>query len=211
VLHPGPPSRAEGVGLAGLRHTRQVNDQHDTTPPQALREGKYARIERERRFLLAAPVPAAAVTARRLITDRYLPGTRLRLRRVEYADGGATEFKFTQKVPSGQTGHVRGLITNTYLTPAEYNLLAELRADVIVKTRLTIPPLVIDIFEPPLHGLVLGETEFVSDDAARSFQRPPMAAAEVTDDSRFTGGVLVNASRSDLRSWLADYGLTLTP
>ena len=64
--------------------------------------GKYARVERERRFLLSAPPPASAVTGSRRITDRYLPGTRLRLRRVDFPCDQASEFKFTQKVPAGR-------------------------------------------------------------------------------------------------------------
>ena len=83
-----------------------------------MHEGKYARVERERRFLLAGPPSASAVTASRRITDRYLPGTRLRLRRVDHLDSGDREFKFTQKVPAGQPGFVQGLITNTYLSAA---------------------------------------------------------------------------------------------
>jgi hypothetical protein len=48
---------------------------------QSVRPGKYARVERERRFLLAKPPAPSTVTATRVITDRYLVGTRLRLRR----------------------------------------------------------------------------------------------------------------------------------
>jgi hypothetical protein len=95
---------------------------------QPLAVGKYARIERERRFLLAEPPQPAAVTVRRHITDRYLPGTRLRLRRSEGLPGGVCELKLTQKVPSDRSGPVQGLITNTYLSPAEYELLASLPA-----------------------------------------------------------------------------------
>ena len=73
-----------------------------------------SRIERERRFLLPGPPPASAVTVRRRITDRYLPGTRLRLRRIDYLDSGDREFKFSQKVPAGRPGFIQGLITNTY-------------------------------------------------------------------------------------------------
>ena len=60
-----------------------------TGPEEPIRQGKYARVERERRFLLAGPPPASAVTVSRRITDRYLPGTRLRLRRVDYLDSRA--------------------------------------------------------------------------------------------------------------------------
>jgi CYTH domain-containing protein len=178
-------------------------------PEGHIREGKYARIERERRFLLTGPPPMPAVSARRRITDRYLPGTRLRLRRVDYLDSGDCEFKFTQKVPAGRPGYIQGLITNTYLSAAEYDLLASLPAAVLSKTRLSVPPLGIDVFEPPLHGLVMADVEFSADDEAQSFLPPPAAVAEVTDDTRFTGGSLVSARRHDLLAWLAEYGIEL--
>jgi CYTH domain-containing protein len=174
-----------------------------------VRAGKYARIERERRFLLAGPPSAPEVTGRRRITDRYLPGTRLRLRRVDNLDSGERAFKFTQKVPAGQPGFVQGLITNTYLSAAEYDLLAPLPAAVLSKTRLSVPPLAVDVFEPPLHGLVMADVEFSTDDEAQSFRPPPAAVAEVTDDIRFTGGSLVSAQRHQLLAWLAEYGIDL--
>src|SRR5947208_1185160 len=64
------------------RTGRGMTGQVGALPLEPIREGKYARIERERRFLLADPPPSAAVTGRHRITDRYLPGTRLRLRRI---------------------------------------------------------------------------------------------------------------------------------
>jgi hypothetical protein len=77
--------------------------QNRTPPDEPIREGKYARVERERRFLLDSPPPLPSAASRR-ITDRYLPGTRLRLRRVEYLDSGACELKLTQKLPAGRPG-----------------------------------------------------------------------------------------------------------
>jgi CYTH domain-containing protein len=177
------------------------------SPGDPLREGKYARIERERRFLLAEPPPVLA--APRRITDRYLMGTRLRLRRVEYSGDQASDYKFTQKISAGRPGPVQGLITNTYLSRAEYDLLAALPGAVLAKTRFSAPPLVIDIFDPPRHGLVLAEAEFSTDDAALSFLPPPHCIAEVTSDTRFTGGRLAQAHRHDLLGWLAEYGIHL--
>jgi CYTH domain-containing protein len=180
-------------------------------PDEPIYEGKYARIERERRFLLAtAPPPAMAVASRR-ITDRYLAGTRLRLRRVENRPSGVCEFKLTQKVPADRPGAIQGLITNIYLSPAEYELLARLPAATLTKTRLSVPPLGIDVFGPPLHGLILAEAEFTTDEAARTFRQPPQAVAEVTDDPRFTGGTLVQTHRDDLLAWLAEYGIKPPP
>ncbi|MFE4461994.1 hypothetical protein ACFROC_31980, partial [Nocardia tengchongensis] len=56
--------------------------------------GKYAKIESERRFLLTE-MPTQASDPR-LIEDRYIVGTRLRLRRVEV--GAQVVYKFCQKV-----------------------------------------------------------------------------------------------------------------
>ncbi|WP_051450726.1 hypothetical protein [Actinospica robiniae] len=122
--------------------------------PSLTSAGKYAQIERERRFLLAV-APDEGITRQRRITDRYLLGTRLRLRPVcdlETAcdlESGVCELKFTQKVLAGEPGHVQGLITNTYLSEAEYDLLATLPAAMLAKTRLSIPRLGVDVFDPP--------------------------------------------------------------
>jgi CYTH domain-containing protein len=172
--------------------------------------GKYARVERERRFLLAGPPAPSSVTVSRVITDRYLTGTRLRLRRSDRSDGGR-ELKLTQKVPIARPGAVQGLITNTYLSAAEYELLASLPAAVLSKTRFSVPPLGIDVFDGDLRGLVLAEAEFGNDEEARAFAPPPECVAEVTEDVRFTGGRLVAASRQNLLRWLAEYGLTKGP
>lgn len=58
----------------------------------------------------------------------------MRLRRSEWPYGRC-EFKLTQKVPSAEPGAVQGLITNTYLSSAEYDLFASLPAAVLSKTR----------------------------------------------------------------------------
>lgn len=173
---------------------------------RSVRPGKYARVERERRFLLAEPPVPSRVVVTRTITDRYLLGTRLRLRRADFPDGGC-ERKLTQKVPISRPGGVQGLITNTYLSPAEYDVLASLPAAVLSKTRLSVPPLGVDVFDGPLRGLVLAEAEFTTDEEAQSFVAPPECVAEVTNDVRFTGGRLVGTSRRDLLGWLAGYGL----
>ncbi|WP_308298810.1 hypothetical protein [Streptomyces sp. GESEQ-35] len=142
-----------------------------------------------------------------MITDRYLVGTRLRLRRAARPDGGGCELKLTQKVPADRPGAVQGLTTNTYLSPAEYDLLALLPAAVLSKTRFSVPPLGVDVFGGPLQGLVLAEAEFTSDEEALAFVPPEECMAEVTDDARFTGGRLVGTSRQELMTWLAEYGI----
>lgn len=116
-------------------------------------------------------------------------------------------MKLTQKVPASLPGATQGLITNTYLSSAEYDLLASLPARVLSKARLSVPPLGVDVFDAHLQGLVLAEAEFTSDEEAQSFVPPAECVAEVTEDARFTGGRLVQTSRQELLEWLAEYGL----
>ncbi|WP_042433861.1 hypothetical protein [Streptacidiphilus anmyonensis] len=182
-----------------------------TGSASAGRAGKYALVERERRFLLATAPERSQATEVRHITDRYLTGTRIRLRRVDHLAPIPPEFKLTQKVPADRPGPVQGTITNTYLTETEYDVFAVLPASVLTKTRLSIPPLGIDVFDAPLHGLVLAEAEFTTDEDMYAFEPPSDIVAEVTDDPRFTGGRLVQAHRTDLVSWLDDYGIKLAP
>ena len=177
---------------------------HPSAPPG--KATKYARFEYERRFLLAEQ-PAATRTQIVDILDRYIVGTRLRLRRVQPVPpaGQPPTFKLTQKVPADDGGP--GLITNTYLSASEYDLLATLPAAVLAKRRHSIPPLGVDVFGGPLTGLVLAEAEFDTDGECRTFEPPHFVIAEVTIDPRFTGGRLAVTSTEELGELLASFGL----
>jgi CYTH domain-containing protein len=114
-------------------------------------------------------------------------------------------YKLTQKVPGPRAEP--GLITTMYLNAAEYAALAQVPAASLRKTRLSVPPLGVDLFEGALAGLVLAEAEFVDYEAMARFVAPPFAVADVTADQRFTGGRLAVAARSDIASALADFGI----
>ncbi len=112
---------------------------------------KYARPEFERRYLLSR-VPAPRSSERRHIVDRYFAETQLRLRMVTSAS--VREYKLTQKVPDPTEG-ARGRLTTMYLTATAYSFLEVLPGSELHKTRLSIPPYSVDIFEGALEGLVL--------------------------------------------------------
>lgn len=175
-----------------------------SAPPGKSR--KYALFERERCFLLAA-LPDRPVVRTTRITDRYVLGTRLRIRQMVEAAGGSTTvvYKLTQKVPAADSGP--GLITTFYLSERESTALAALPAQKLRKTRYSMPPFGVDVFDPPLNGLTLAEVEFASDDALNAFVPPPFAVAEVTRDVRFTGGRLVTTDRDELLQILASFGI----
>jgi CYTH domain-containing protein len=179
---------------------------NDSAPPG--KDLKYALIERERRFLLAGP-PEGSGTRTVSITDRYLTGTRVRLRRVAELtdDGEQVVYKLTQKIPS-PSGRP-GLMTTIYLHEEEHRAFASLPAAVLHKTRHSMPPFGIDVFEGVLAGLYLAEAEFTGDDEMAEFAPPPFVLAEVTGDRRLTGGHLATATRPELARALADYGFQL--
>lgn len=164
---------------------------------------KYARIERERRFLLAGLPNGMQIVCTRRITDRYIDGTALRLRQQSEANG-PTVFKLTQKIPSPGAGAQQAFITNIYLNREEFRILTTLPALQLTKTRYSIPPFGIDVFEGELEGLVLAEIEFASAQEAEAFTIPSFAIREVSTDDRFTGARLARASRHEIQTWLQD-------
>jgi CYTH domain-containing protein len=171
-------------------------------------EHKYARIECERRFLLDR-FPDEAVIRVKRINDRYIEGTTLRLR--QETDGDSqTVFKLTQKLGDNVDGARQGFITSIYLTNVEFSVLAQLPAKVLTKTRHSVPPFGIDVFDGVLRGLVLAEAEFNSALEAAALELPSFIGDEVSDDPRFTGGSLVAVSRQELKDWLAQHGIKLS-
>jgi CYTH domain-containing protein len=113
---------------------------------------KYARVERERRFLLDYFPTGVNVLRTRRIRDRYIADTTLRLREV-HEDHSVTIFKLTQKLAAPSSAAQQGLITTLYLTEREFHVLAQLSANEITKTRYSVPPFGIDVFAGDLKGL----------------------------------------------------------
>ena len=121
---------------------------------------RYARLEDERRFLVAV-VPDGA-TSPRHIEDRYVTGTRLRLRRATDERGSVLKLGHKRRCDEGRPSTVRHTTvwhttmwhTTMYLDDSEYAKLTSLDARTLQKRR----------WPPP--------------------------AFEVTADERFCGGAL---------------------
>jgi CYTH domain-containing protein len=92
---------------------------------------KYAVVERERRYLLGR-VPDG-VSSTKDILDRYVTGTRLRLREVREVDGTITR-KLGHKVRISD-GPTEVACTNFYLDDEEWAVLAALPARLLRKRR----------------------------------------------------------------------------
>ena len=92
---------------------------------------KYAVVERERRYVVAR-LPEG-VTSTKDILDRYVTGTRLRLREVREDDGTVTR-KLGHKVRLSE-GPAEVASTNFYLNDDEWTLLTTLPAQLLRKRR----------------------------------------------------------------------------
>jgi CYTH domain-containing protein len=140
---------------------------------------RYAHPEREQRWLLdAVPAGAADPVA---IYDRYIIGTRLRLRHA------GDVYKLGQKIPTADDAVS---LTNIYLTRDEYDVFATLPARELRKRRRFMEwhdhRVAIDEFTD--RDLVLAEVELAPEEPYLPL--PPFAVKDVTGDITYTGGAL---------------------
>ena len=177
----------------------KLTDQNTVVP-----ESKYARVERERRYLLNdLPEGLNRTDPHGQITDNYITGTRLRIRKVRDPKTNKWIVKFTQKFAPEPEDLSCTMITNIYLNALEAETLAVFEANEIRKNRYYFDfegrRFSIDMFLGDLLGLVLAETSFETDEEMTAFELPPFAIADVTDNEIFTGGRLSELKFEDIR------------
>jgi CYTH domain-containing protein len=147
---------------------------------------KYAVVERERRFLVSK-LPGVAQERRRIV-DRYVIGTRLRLREVVTEDGVVTR-KLGHKVRLG-AGPREIACTSLYLDDEEWDVLCALPAKTLRKVRHLVTrggvTVAIDELE---DGTLLAE---IDDQDGVPVSVPSWLGVlrDVTDDERWTGARL---------------------
>ena len=180
--HPSPPRNYAGSVLPPVRSKAL---RYSPVVPVSL---KYAVVERERRFLVGR-IPDG-VTRVSQITDRYLEGTRLRLR--EVVDGNGTVTRKVGHKVRLTDGPDEVACTSMYLDDAEWGTLIRLPARTLRKTRHVVARdgvrVAVDRFE---HGTLLAEI----DDG----DRPPVelpgwldVIRDVSHDERWTGAQLAH-------------------
>src|SRR5256885_9661383 len=99
----------------------KLTDQNTIIPDVS----KYARVERERRYLLQnLPEGLTRASPHVQITDNYITGTRLRIRKVREPQTNKWTVKFTQKFAPNPEDLSRTIITNVYLNALEAETLA---------------------------------------------------------------------------------------
>jgi CYTH domain-containing protein len=170
--------------------------------------GKYALVERERRFLLEdLPEGLTRACEHVQIWDNYIMGTRLRLRQIRVPATKERRWKLTQKFAPAPPDFSRTVITNIYLSPQEYEVFSVFEGNEIRKNRYPFEhegrKYGIDVFLGPLWGLILAETSFETDEEMDQLRMPPFAFAEVTRDEMFTGGKLAYLTIEEIQAHLS--------
>lgn len=177
----------------------KLTDQNTIVPGS-----KYACIERERRYLLRdLPEGITRADPHLQITDNYITGTRLRIRKMREPRTNKWTVKFTQKYAPDPHDLSRTIITNIYLNALEAETLSVFDANEIRKNRYHFEfegrKFSADMFLGDLFGLVLAETSFETDEELDHYPKPPFALIDVTNDPLFTGGKLCELTFSDVR------------
>ena len=186
----------------------KLTDQNTIVP-----ESKYAHIERERRYLLRdLPEGVTRPDPHLQITDNYMTGSRLRLRKVREPRTNKWTVKLTQKFAPNPEDLSRTIITNTYLTALEAEVLSTVfNSNEIRKNRYPFEfegrKFSVDMFLGDLFGLVLAEVSFETDEELDQFPKPAFALVDVTNDELFTGGRLCELTFSEVRAEIGQRGL----
>lgn len=155
---------------------------------------KYAQVERERRWLVdPARRPDLTVCASVLIEDRYISGTRFRLRRMTGDE--LVSLKLTKKYDA--LAPLARPIVTAYLTEAEYDLFAALPAAPLTKRRYKVDGFSVDAFEGALAGLELVEIEAADDAALRALPAPAWTIRDVSAEPGYQGAALALYGRPE--------------
>lgn len=154
-------------------------------------EPKYAHLERERRWLVdAARLDMTVLADGIVIRDRYILGTRLRLREMICRDERV--WKLTRKYECADP-LARPIVT-AYLAEGEYEVLAGLPAVTLSKTRFKLDEggndFSVDRFDGPLQGLWLSEIELENGAVLTAIPDPAWTIVDVSNDPQYQGYTL---------------------
>ena len=189
----------------------KLTDQNTIVP-----DSKYALVERELRYLLQdLPDGISRADHHLQITDNYITGTRLRIRKVRDPRTNKWTVKLTQKFAPEPADLSRTIITNTYLNAVEAETFSVFNSNEIRKNRYYFEyegrKFSVDMFLGDLFGLVLAEVSFDRDEELLEFPKPPFALADVTNNPLFSGGHLSQSTFADVREEIVRQGLISKP
>ncbi len=154
---------------------------------------KYSQFENERKWLVSRDVKSKIEgTWHYQIIDRYIVGSKIRLRSATDSETGKSIYKLTKKYGIGDC--FSEPISSFYISRKEYDLFKDLPHKQITKKRHLLKDgdiaYSIDVFEEDHSELILAEVEAPDIKTLMSIPMPSFAIKEVTEDSEYSGGYL---------------------
>ena len=150
---------------------------------------KYGKQEYERTFIVNKELLNQNIKEVKYLTDTYLIGTSLRLRKVIRKT--ETQYKLTQKKEEIPARQGVKKITTMYLSSIEYEMLRQLSAYKIEKTRHILvvnqQRIGIDVIQLGKESLYLAEVEFETEEEMIAYVLPIDYEKEVTNDLAYSG------------------------
>ncbi len=162
---------------------------------------KTAQSEFHRLFLIEKlPEPLGAASRHLQILDKYIEGTRIRLRQMR--DPYSNErTQILQKRIDPSTG-AESRSAEVHLDDHEYSLFDQFGGPEIRKNRyfheFDLVTYTFDVYLGRLQGLKLARADFETGDAARDLALPGFSVIEVTNEPFFAGEHLANKDFSDV-------------
>ena len=158
----------------------------------------YARIERERRFLVERLPDAIQPDQFERLIDCYISDTNIRLRRVESPDGKLLAIKLGQKIidPDAPSNPRRRQMTTLYIGEHEGVVFSTLPGRHSTKRRYRFPEqgytFMIDVYESPKSavGIMICEVECDTDQELDNIQIPGWCVREITEESKWSAARL---------------------
>lgn len=163
---------------------------------------KYAQAEVERRFLITNRPEILDNLPSKIIIDKYLHNTSLRIRKA--IDGEYVQHKFTKKLPHISNGIMIQWVSTIYISQEEYEILMQLPGKLIRKKRYYYAPPsgeVLGIDEIELtkgkQKIWIAEVEFQSLKEL-PYSLPLLHDREITGEERYLGNELANQYGEEL-------------
>ena len=155
----------------------------------------------QRRFLIdGLPEPIKLSSGHLQILDRYISGTRLRLRQVRVPGTDRYTRILQQRIvlPKG----IEVKVADIHLDDNEYALFEPISRFEVRKNRyfheFDLVPLAFDVYLGPLAGLKLAVAEFETSDEAEAMTAPDFSVHEVTHLPAFFGENLAVSNFDDI-------------
>jgi CYTH domain-containing protein len=164
-------------------------------------------IELEKTYLLRA-LPAALASLRPVVIhDVYVPEeanhASLRLRH------RGDKYEITKKVPVSGNDSSKQFEHTIVLNQDEFEALAAVSKKDILKRRYSLEiagrTAEIDVFDGALSGLAVIDFEFDSEEEMNTFEMPPEALADVTQDETIAAGFLAGKTIDEILPRLEKY------